>query len=601
MPFSHGYGQDRLRTENSRLKKRLEKLDFAFKRMAERARHYKKTAGELLNLAKFLMAIVKKLKSPPNEYAIFVRPHPNGKADEADVLLRGGFMKVLVAIDGMTAKDLKCGWEVLVSSGGGAIISVTKANWHWGNEVAFQKRLSEDLALVSNNDTQRMEQCYLSPELANAELQKGDCLLNCGGLLVRTLPHTEESQHFRDLEEISHYDWSKVGGLSGVIKTIHREIVPFRDPKAYREKFEGTELDKGMVFYGPPGCGKTLSAKCVAAELARSKGMKCYFISLAGADLSDKWVGETSKKIRALFEQAKEKVKEGALVVIFFDEMDSLFRRRDTSMEHEPWMAEHVGQFNKILDGVDPIRNILVVGATNQKDLVDAAILRRGRLGIHIEIKRPKTHKDVAQILRIYLSVTLPFAEQYFVDEYEYLDRFGDGEKKTIQLNRDPEKIREHFIDTIVARLLYVGEPVEVTLREEGEDETSVIDNKVVLETHRGLREMYLKDNLSGAALAGIVETAKKTAYARYVDQKEKAIRENPELWELRDQLNRLVGEEKAAERADKEKELEEALKKFGVKPEIKKRDFFKAIDEELDRLRHSERVSKKRSKPMGF
>lgn len=577
------------------LKELIKKLRERIAYLKERARYYKAWVAKLLKL-------IKKLQNLPYDYAVFVRPHPDGKPNEADILFQSNLRKVSIEIEGVSAKDLKCGWEVLLGPMGGVIIQVTKDYWTWGAEVIFKKKLSESLVLVADvGGQQGLQQCYLSPELQSVELKEGDRLLNCGGLLVKILPKTGEEERFYDLEEITRYNWSMVGGLTKVIATIKREIDPFKDPKVYKEKFEGTDLNKGMIFWGPPGCGKTLLAKCVAAELARSRGLKCYFISLAGADLSDKYVGETERKIRELFAHAKEKTAEGALVIIFFDEMDSLFRRRDTSMEHEPWIAGQVGTLNKILDGVDPIRNILVLGATNQIELIDQAILRPGRLGVHIEVKRPKIHEEIVQILRIYLTPTLPFAEQYFVEEYSYQDWFGSGELEKVRLDSDPEKIRDHFVDMVVKRLLYIGEPVDVVLKSEGENETLTIDNRLVIETRSGNKEMYLKDNLSGAVLAGVVETAKKIAYARYVHLKEKAIMENSELWALREQMNELVGEDKTEARAQKEKELEEVLRKYGVKPEIKKRDFFKATDEVLEGLKKSDKQAKQRKRKLGF
>ncbi len=593
---------NRLQTEYASLKKKHQKLLSAFRKMTALARKYKDLIAK----------VVAGLNDPPLKYGIFVRPHPNGRPNEADILRDSYLFKVSVVIPGMTAKDLKCGWEVLLGEGS-AIVGVTRNYWSWGTEVVFKERIGPNMALVDSKGFNEPTQCYLSPDLEGVALKEGDRLLNCNGLLVRELPKTEEQEHFFDLDEITDFQWSMVGGLTKVVARVLREIKPLKDPKDYKEYFEGTDLNKGILLFGPPGCGKTLLAKCIAAEIARFKGTKCFFMELAAVELENMYVGETPRKIRELFNRAKEKVTEGGLVVIFLDEIESLLRRRDMSADKEPWMAGFVGQFNKILNGIDPLNNILVIGATNQKSLIDEAILRPGRLGIHIEVTRPSTREDIEQILRIYLSPTLPFEDKYFVEEYEYTDRFGDGEKKKVCLNSDREAIRQHIVDTVISRLLYTGQAIEVTMQEEGENETLVIDNKFVVETRTGAKVMYLKDNLSGAILAGIVETAKKIAHDRYVDKKEKAFSESAELRALRQQLNELTAEANleideakklaAIEARDKKyKELDEALRALGIKPVVKKRDFFKAVDEELERLKNSDKKAKHReSRKMGF
>ncbi len=544
----YGFDQEeneRLRRENQTLEEKVKKLTRDLKAALEKLEKW--------------MGVVKKLKEPPNDYAVFVRPHPGGKPDEIDVLLHGHMVKVNLVIEGMTANDLKCGWEVVVNANG-QVIEVTKDYWHWGESVAFRERLSDDLALVVANDGGAVKQCFISPELKDVQLKEGDLLLDCHGLLVRALPKTEEKEHFKDVEEISEYNWSRVGGLSKALKQINRVLTTFKEAEVYKNVFGGKKLDVGMILHGPPGCGKTLVAKCIAADLGRHRGLKCYFMPIVGAELSNKYVGETSRKIREVFERAKERAGKDAMVLIFIDEMDSLFRSRSSSsMEHEPWQAEHIGQFCAILDGMDNLGNIFIIGASNHKHLIDAAILRAGRLGKDIRIFRPQDPGPVAEVLGIYLTATLPFAKKYLEsDVYEYVDTYGDGKPKQVELGKDREKIRQHFINLLVKRLLYTGP--ELKLKDEDGKSMKVTNDFTIL-TENGKERKHLKDFLSGAGLASIVETAKELALARYIKAKEAG--ENPE-------------------------------------PDIRMQDFYRAVDEELRRTKYSFPRPEK-DHPLGF
>jgi proteasome-associated ATPase len=540
--------KNRLEEEIRRLKNQIKELEewneaheLIISELERKIAQYEKAVEELKKLAEFYKSYVEKLKRSVSQYAIFVRPHPGGKPDEIDILIDNHLMKAALAIPKLTAKDLKCGWEVLVNKEGN-VAEITKNYWSWGSKVDFEELLSEDIVLVSEHN--ELLQCFLSPELKNIKLKKGDYLLNCNGLIVKLLPKTECKDKFVDMEELQHLDWSQIGGLSKAIKKIKRKLLPFKEREAYINLFKGQDLPKGMILHGFEGCGKTLCAKAIASDLGRARGLKCYFMHIGGADLTDKYVGETARKLREMFARAKEKSDEGALVIIFIDEMDSLFRNRDMS-DKEPWMATDIGQFNKILEGIEPLGNILVIGATNRKDLVDRAILRPGRLGIDIFIPRPRSEKDIKEILRIYLTADLPFAKKYFEnDEYVYLDYFGNRKEERITLNKDRERIREHFIDVITKRLIYAGPPIKIPF----DKENITVNNRFRALTPSGEKDVLMREWLSGAVLKSIVDNAKTLALERYVALKE-------------------AGKEKTA-------------------VEIMKRDFFVAIDEEFQRLK---------------
>ena len=358
------------------------------------------------------------------------------------------------------------------------------------------------------------------------------------------------------MDDISGMDWSQVGGLSKVVQKIQRAILPFKERETYMKLFKGKKLPRGMILHGPPGCGKTKCAKAIANDLASARGLKPYFMEFVGAELTDKYVGETSRKIREVFARAQEKAREGGLVLIFIDEIDSLFRSREGS-EQEPWMATDVGQFNKILDGMDPLGDVLVIAATNQKHLVDKAILRPGRLGIDIYVPRPKTEADVREILRIYLTPDLPFARKYMdAKTYRYTDHFGTGKEETVEFNGNREKIGEHFIDVIIKRIFYDGSPKTMVFDDDGK-ESFVVNNRFKASTPEGDKEILLKESLSGAVLENIVESAKALALERYNRRKGKGVK---------------------------------------AEVEITKKDFFRAVDEEMQRLKNSFRDSSQKS-----
>jgi len=534
------------------LTKRIRKLEKAVSELAERAQHYKNSAAKLWE----------RTKRPPCGYAIFVRPHPGGKPDEVDVLDGGHLKKVALAIPGLIAKDLKCGWEVLLNAKDN-VVEVTKNYWSWGSEVIFKEHLSEDIALVMS-EMDSVQQCFLSQELKNVQLKSGDSLLNCGGLLVRVLPKTAEKDH--DLEEIPDLDFSKVGGLSKQIAEIEEALAPFADREVYIKEAKGQDMPRGILLDGPPGCGKTLLARVIASNLAKHRGIKGYFMALTSTELINKYVGETERKLRELFNRAKEKSGDGNLVAIFIDEIDALIRSRDFAMDKEPWKGDTVAQFCGLLDGITPLGDIIVIGATNHKNLIDPAILRSGRMTVQITVPRPN-RKGAEEILRIYLTPDLSFGQKYFQDDlYEYFDHFGSGKKEIAELNKNPEKVRDHFLDMVIKRIFYKGNPLEIVLGEGREDEEVLkIDNKIEVMNENQLLKTYLRDWISGDMLKNIVEKAKRIAFTRWIRKR----KQDP-----------------------------------GAKYELTKKDFFLAVDAEYQRIVSSVKAPRQvmeKQAPIGF
>jgi proteasome-associated ATPase len=296
------------------------------------------------------------------------------------------------------------------------------------------------------------------------------------------------------LEEVPDIKYADIGGLDEQIESIRDAI---EMPYLYPGEFEAFNLTppKGILLYGPPGCGKTLIAKAVANSLAERvrqqtgrDDVKSYFINIKGPELLNKYVGETERKIREVFQKAREKSKEGVPVIIFFDEMDSLFRSRGMGISSD-MESTLVPQFLSEIDGVEGLQDVIVIGASNRQDLLDPAVLRPGRLDIKIKIDRP--HAEGAKdIFSIYLTPSLPIAPSE-------LEKFND----------DREQVIENFINQATDEMY-----------------ATTNENKFIEVTYqRGEREtLYFKDFVSGAMIENIVSRMKKMAIKRLINSEGK-------------------------------------------------------------------------------
>jgi proteasome-associated ATPase len=292
------------------------------------------------------------------------------------------------------------------------------------------------------------------------------------------------------LEEIPDVTYDKIGGLGEQIGIL-RDSVEL--PYIYPEIFKAHELKppKGILLYGPPGCGKTLIAKAVANSLAKSieertgKATTAYFLNVKGPELLNKYVGETEHKIREVFKKAREKASQDVPVVIFFDEMDSLFRMRGSGISSD-MEATVVAQFLSEIDGVESLDNVIVIGASNRQDLIDPAVLRPGRLDLKVKVHRPD-EGAAKEIFAKYLTPNLPMAETA-------LKQYGDAEKAC-----------DGMIAELIANMYSVGD-----------------ENKFLEVTYaKGEREIfYYKDFASGAMIENIVARAKRKAVKRQIDHK---------------------------------------------------------------------------------
>jgi proteasome-associated ATPase len=316
------------------------------------------------------------------------------------------------------------------------------------------------------------------------------------GLILEKMERPEVEELV--LEEVPDITYEDVGGLADQIEQI-RDTVEL--PYMYRDLFREYQLDppKGILLYGPPGCGKTLIAKAVANSLAKkvsertgNPDVRSYFLNIKGPELLNKWVGETERQIRLIFQRAKERSDEGVPVIVFFDEMDSLFRTRGTGISSDV-ESTIVPQLLSELDGVEALKNVVVIGASNREDLIDPAILRPGRLDVKIKIHRPDT-VAAREIFRIYLSDQMP------LDEEALAEANGD---------------RAALIDEMITAT------VDAMYSESDE-------NRFLEVTYAsGDREiLFFKDFASGAMIENIVRRAKKDAIKRQIAGSPPGVRE---------------------------------------------------------------------------
>lgn len=416
---------------------------------------------------------VDKLSQPPSAYGVVVGKNDDGTVD---VLTSGRKMRVSLHPD-VDHESLPRGAEVVLNES----FNVVHARQpEIVGEVVTIKELMDDgirALVVGRADEERV--CELADAMRGTHLRSGDTMRldPRSNLLLEKLPRPEVEDLL--LEEVPDISYSDIGGLDTQIEEIADAVeLPF----LYSDLFAEHQLPapKGILLYGPPGCGKTLIAKAVANSLAKKVAEKTggekgrsYFINIKGPELLNKYVGETERQIRLVFQRAREKSEEGWPVIVFFDEMDSMFRTRGSGISSD-MESTIVPQLLAEIDGVEGLRNVIVIGATNREDLIDPAILRPGRLDVKIKIERPSEAAAEAIFAR-YLTDEIPIAVGSSV----------------------PEMIRATAAE--MYRTDEANQFLEVTYQN-GDKEI-----------------LYYKDFSSGAMIENIVRRAKKLAIKRVI------------------------------------------------------------------------------------
>ncbi len=433
---------------------------------------------------------VDRLAQPPAGFGTFLTRNDD---DSIDVFTGGRKLRVNVS-PAVDLDELRRGQEVMLNE---ALNVVAALDYEQVGEVVMLKELLADgerALVIANADEERVVR--LAEPLRGSTLRAGDSLLldSRAGYVYERVPKSEVEELV--LEEVPDIDYSKIGGLVNQIDQIRDAVeLPYLHP----ELFEEHELKppKGVLLYGPPGCGKTLIAKAVANSLAKKVAArtgqegKSYFLNIKGPELLNKYVGETERHIRLVFQRAREKASGGTPVIVFFDEMDSLFRTRGSGVSSD---VENtiVPQLLSEIDGVELLENVLVIGASNREDMIDPAILRPGRLDVKIKIERPDA-ESARDIFSKYLTNTLPL-------HADDLAEFG-GDRDACVGGMIRATVERMYTETEENRFLEV---------------TYANGDKEVL---------YFKDFNSGAMIQNIVDRAKKMAIKDFLDQQQHGLR----------------------------------------------------------------------------
>src|SRR5215468_1770112 len=448
-----------------------------------------------------LRAEVEKLTAPPSTYAIFSSVNADGTGN---VYVSGRKMKVSLH-PSIKAKDLRKGQQVVLNEALNVIEA--KAFDVQGEVVRLKDVLEGNRALVTLHfDEEKVAE--LGDPLLLQRLSVGDHLLYDprSGCVIEKLPKSEAEELV--LEEVPDVDYAQIGGLQRELEQVRDAVeLPFLHPALFTE-FK-LSAPKGVLLYGPPGCGKTLIAKAVANSIAKKLGhltgkeIRSYFLHVKGPELLNKYVGESERQVREVFKKAKERAADGNPVIVFFDEMDALFRTRGTGISSDV-ESTIVPQFLSEIDGVESLRNVIVIGASNRQDLIDPAVLRAGRLDVKVRVGRPDA-VAAKDIFSKYLSPELPFAE-------DALRKYGP----------DAANVVKGIVEETVSSMYAETE-----------------ENKFLEVTYaKGEREIfYFKDFSSGAMLRNIVDRAKKKAVKRAITSGEDGVRLSDMLESVREEF----------------------------------------------------------------
>jgi proteasome-associated ATPase len=424
---------------------------------------------------------VDKLTRPPSAYGTYLAHNDDGTVD---VYSSGRKMRVTLHPD-LEDEPLERGQEVVLNESLNVVLA--RQGELIGEVVTVKELLGEGTRalIVGRADEERV--CELAGTLVGELIRSGDTVLmdTRTGLLLEKLPRPEVEELV--LEEVPDVSYADVGGLDEQIEQIADAVeLPFLHQDLFAE--HKLPAPKGILLYGPPGCGKTLIAKAVANSLAKKVAeasgndkARSYFLNIKGPELLNKYVGETERQIRLVFQRAREKSEEGWPVIVFFDEMDSMFRTRGSGISSD-MESTIVPQLLAEIDGVESLRNVIVIGASNREDLIDPAILRPGRLDVKIKIERP-SQSAAAQIFARYLTADLPLADN------EITSRSGDRDRAVASMIE--KTVQEMYLDDPANEFL------EVTYQN-GDKEV-----------------LYFKDFSSGAMIENIVRRAKKLAIKR--------------------------------------------------------------------------------------
>jgi proteasome-associated ATPase len=483
--------EDDGRTRLRALEERLAATEAELAAAAARGDRLASTLREARDQIVALKQEIDRLAQPPSGFGVFLTRNDDGSAD---IFTGGRKLRVAVSPE-IDLDDLRHGQEVMLNEATNVIKAMS---FEQVGEVVMLKEVLEDGAralVIGHADEERIVR--LAATLDPGAMRAGDSLLlePRSGYVYERIPKSEVEELV--LEEVPDIDYTNIGGLASQIDSIRDAVeLPYLHPDLFRE--HQLRPPKGILLYGPPGCGKTLIAKAVANSLAKKVAERTgrpegrsYFLNIKGPELLNKYVGETERHIRLVFQRAREKASEGTPVIVFFDEMDSLFRTRGSGVSSD---VENtiVPQLLSEIDGVESLENVLVIGASNREDMIDPAILRPGRLDVKIKIERPDA-EAARDIFLKYLTPALPL-------HADDLAEHGGSKEATVNamVQRAVEAMYSESEDNQFLEVTYSGGDKEV---------------------------LYFKDFNSGAMIENIVARAKKMAIKDLLERDQKGIR----------------------------------------------------------------------------
>ena len=472
------------------LEQRVEQLQQALESTSGQNDRLVRTLKDARDQIVTLKTEVDRLAQPPSGFGTIVEVVEDGLVD----VLTGG-RKMRVAVSPAVSQDeLSPGREVLLNEAMNVVL--VRGFEQLGEVVTLKEHLGADRVLVVGHaDEERVAR--IAESLREQQMRVGDALLMDprAGFVYERIPKAEVEELI--LEEVPDIAYEDIGGLGGQIDQIRDAVeLPYLHPELFKE--HKLRPPKGVLLYGPPGCGKTLIAKAVAASLARKVAEingqplgKSYFLNIKGPELLNKYVGETERHIRLIFQRAREKASDGTPVVVFFDEMESLFRTRGSGISSDV-ETTIVPQLLSEIDGVERLENVIVIGASNREDMIDPAILRPGRLDVKIKIERPDAEAS-RDIFGKYLTPDLPLHAADLAEN-------GGSAQATV----------DAMIQATVERMY-----------------SEIDDNRFLEVTYaNGDKEvLFFKDFNSGAMVQNIVDRAKKMAIKDFLSTGQRGIR----------------------------------------------------------------------------
>jgi proteasome-associated ATPase len=435
---------------------------------------------------------VDRLAQPPSAFGTFLAAREDGTVD---IFTGGRKLRVNVS-PGVEIDELQRGQEVMLNE---ALNVVAALEFETQGEVVMLKEVFADgerALVIAHADEERVVK--LAEPLRGAPLRAGDSLMldTRSGYAYEKIHKAEVEELV--LEEVPDISYEEIGGLGPQIEQIRDAVeLPYLHADLFRE--HQLRPPKGVLLYGPPGCGKTLIAKAVANSLAKQVAEKTgaegksFFLNIKGPELLNKYVGETERHIRLVFQRAREKASAGTPVIVFFDEMDSIFRTRGSGVSSD---VENtiVPQLLSEIDGVEGLENVIVIGASNREDMIDPAILRPGRLDVKIKIERPDA-EAAKDIFSKYILTTLPLHPDDLKEHGSSADATVDA-----MIQRVVERMYSETEENRFLEVTYANGDKEV---------------------------LYFKDFNSGAMIQNIVDRAKKMAIKDFLDSGQKGMRVN--------------------------------------------------------------------------